>query len=569
MAENQKIENVLNLALDTNEIEREKSLDLNVGYNEVDKIWEVIVKYTGDATDLKSRYKVEDLLNEYAIISVEENEMENLANEVVVEYIEKPKRLFYNRNNGMRTSCITSAQRVYGELTGEDVLVAIIDSGIDYDNSEFKNGDGTTRILYIWDQSLEGTSPEGYEKGREFSKLEIDAALRETTMQGRLEKVPTIDFSGHGTEVASIAVGNNGVASNSPIIAVKLASPQKDGFPRTIELMEAIDYVIKKAVSISKPIVVNLSFGNTYGAHDGTSLLERYIDSVANLWKSSFVVSSGNEGAKAGHVNGVIDNGENVVVELAVSTRQTATNIQIWKKYEDVIDIWLVSPSGMRYGPFVTNDKTIRYNDENTQILIYYGQPSPYSLSQEIYIELIPKNDYITSGIWEINLEGKNTVTGRYSLWLPSNQVLAQRTNFLRPSKVGTITIPATASKVISVGAYDALTGNYADFSGRGTDMRNTQIKPDIIAPGVDVVTSTTGGGIRVASGTSYSAPFVTGAAALLMQWGIVWGNDSYLYGEKVKAYLHKGAIRDTREGAYPNNAQGYGKLCLENSIPK
>lgn len=565
---NQKIENVLNLALDSTEDEREKSLDLNVGYNQELNTWDIIVKYSGDITDLLARYNGTDMLNEYAILRVPENELPSLSVTPQIEYIEKPKSLYYDRANGRRTSCINSVQQNPEGLYGKGTIVAIIDSGIDYMNEEFRNADGSTRILYIWDQTQMGQPPEGYGVGVEYNSEEINQAIKAETLQERLAIVPSQDFSAHGTEVASIAVGNNGVASQADIIVVKLGVAQVGGFPRTIELMEGLNYVIEKAVALQQPIAINMSFGNTYGSHDGSSLLERFIDDLANYWKVVICVSVGNEGSNGGHVGGRLGIEEKVIVELAVDVRQTALNVQVWKRYEDEVEIILRSPGGEAIGPIRKVLGTQRYMVNNTEILLYYGEPSPFSVLQEIYIELIPRSDYVDAGLWNIELLGTKIITGEYNLWLPSAGVLAGGTNFLRPSSLGTITIPATAQRVISVGAYNSLTFTYADFSGRGEEFSTRLIKPDILAPGVDVVVSSVNSNIRLASGTSFSAPFVTGAASLLMEWGVVKGNDSFLYGEKVKAYLQKGAKKLPGLPPLPNVQEGYGALCVEASFP-
>lgn len=566
--DSQKIENVLNLATEATQEERDKSLDLNVGFDKEEKVWEVIIKYTGGLDELKQLYDVNELLSEYAIVKVPENQLQTFANRTEVEYLEKSKRLIYHRVNGKRTSCISSVQRGALGLSGSGVLVAIIDSGIDYMNAEFRNSDGTTRIEYLWDQSLEEVESGNGTKGKVFSQEEINQALSLSTQLETREKLPSFDFSGHGTEVASIAVGNNGVAFGSDIMVVKLGNAQQDGFPRTIELMQGLDFVVKKAIELRKPLVINLSFGNTYGAHDGSSLLERYIDDISNYWKVSIVVSSGNEGVENGHIRGQVAAGMTKREELAVDSRQTGLNIQIWKKYEDDMSISIVTPSGQVLGPIEKQLGVQRFRILNTELLLYYGEPSPYSVLQEIYIEMIPIEDYVTTGIWEILLKGNEIVTGEYDLWLPSSGILSAGTNFLRATKEGSITIPSTAERVISVGAYDSNTMNYSEFSGRGTGNNNQKLKPDVVAPGVDVVVSSNNGNVRLATGTSFSAPFVSGAAALLMEWGIVQGRDPYLYGEKIKAYFHKGAVGIGQDDTYPNISVGYGRLCLESSIP-
>ena len=150
-------------------------------------------------------------------------------------------------------------------------------------------------------------------------------------------------------------------------------------------------------------------------------------------------------------------------------------------------------------------------------------------------------------------------------MWLPSENVLNEGTGFLFPSVQGSLTIPSTAFRTIGVGAYNSATMTYADFSGRGSGVR---IKPDLVAPGVDILAPIPGGGFGEFSGTSFATPFVTGSAALLMQWGIVVGNDPFLYGEKVRAYFQRGAREILGFEEYPNQVVGYGALCVEESLP-
>lgn len=574
----QKIENMLNLALDATNEEREKSLELNVGFMPIEREWDLIVKYSGDLAEIRNLgIQAVELLGGYAIMTVPENLIERLSEFPQIEFIEKPKSLFFQVANGRRVSCITEVQMEPLELRGKGILVAIIDSGIDYANLDFRNEDGTTRIRALWDQTIVGNPPQGYVIGTEYTREQINEALQQTTPQERFARVPSRDISGHGTSVAGIAAGNGrgsegnryqGVAPESELLIVKLGTPRRDGFPRTTELMQALDYVIKKALEYRMPIAINLSFGNTYGAHDGSSLLERFIDNISYIWKNVICIGSGNEGNTAGHVSGRVSNEEEAVIELAVQENEPSLNVQIWKAYQDVMDISLVSPSGVRVGPIQEILGTQRFVIGETEILLYYGKPSPFSIDQEIFIDFIPRNTYINSGVWRIVLTPRQIVTGDYALWLPSENVLNPGTAFLGPSETGTLTIPATAQRTIGVGAYDALTLAYADFSGRGRFGGGIRIKPDIVAPGVDVTAPTVNGGYAQFSGTSFATPFVTGAAALLMEWGVVRGNDAFLYGEKVKAYLIRGAKELPGLFEYPNEQVGWGALCVADSLP-
>ena len=573
----QKIENLLNLALSASEEEREKSLELDVGYYPVARTWEVIIKYSGTLGRVREiAESVVELSNEFAIVTVREDRLEALAGIEAVEYIEKPKRLFFQVENGRRVSCMTSVQIRPPKLYGTGVLVAIIDSGIDYANLDFRNADGTTRIYSLWDQTIPGNPPEGYVQGTEYTQEKINEALQQENRTERMKIVPSEDRSGHGTAVAGIAAGNGrgskgaryqGVASESGILVVKLGTPREEGFPRTTELMQAIDYVVKKAQRAGRPVAINISFGNTYGSHTGTSLLERFIADIANLWKSVICIGMGNEGASAGHTAGILKENTEERIPLAVQMKETAINVQIWKSYHDIVDISLISPAGVQIGPIPEVIGTQRFVVGDTEILLYYGEPSPFHVSQEIFIEFLPKDSYITPGIWQFVLTPRKIVTGEYDLWLPSENVLNRGTAFRYPTERGTLTIPSTSQRVISVGAYDSLTFAYADFSGRGG--LEGESKQDLVAPGVDITAPTPSGIYQTFTGTSFATPFVSGAAALMMEWGIVRGNDPYLYGEKVKAYLRRGARPLPGFTEYPNPQVGYGALCLRDSLPE
>lgn len=574
----QKIENLLNLALNATRREREKSLELDVGYSRDDKEWELIVKYSGTLNELREiGIQVVELSNEFAILTVPESLVERLADFPQIEYVEKPKRLFFQAANGRRVSCVPPVQNPPFSLFGSGVLVAIIDSGIDYTNPDFRNDDGTTRIRNLWDQTIMGNPPEGYLIGTEFTREQIDEAIKQPTVPMRMQIVPSVDVSGHGTSVAGIAAGNGrgsrgriyrGVATQSELLVVKLGNPREEGFPRTTELMQAIDYVVRKALFYKQPVAINISFGNTYGSHDGTSLLERFIEDIANIWKSVICIGTGNEGRSAGHKAGIVRENEETVIQLAVQEQEPALNLQIWKAYYDIMDISFVSPSGERIGPIQEVLGTQRFSVGNTELLLYYGEPSPYSTAQEIYVDFLPKEVYINSGIWEIVLTPRKIISGNYAMWLPSENVLNPGTAFLFPTETGTLTIPSTASRTIGVGAYDALTFSYVDFSGRGQRGAGRLSKPDIVAPGVNVTAPTTSGTYASFSGTSFATPFVTGGAALMMEWGIIKENDPYLYGEKVKAYMQRGARPLPGFTEYPNPQVGYGALCVRDSIP-
>lgn len=577
----QKLENLLNLALDADQGERERSEELDVGYDKEENVWELIVKYSGTLEAVRQTARsVTELLNGYAVIVIEEERIGQLAQLPEVEFIEKPKKLYFQTDVGRQVSCIDIVQDMPLSLRGKGTLIGIVDSGIDYENAEFRNEDGTTRIVSLWDQSVNGRPPAGYLAGTEYTREQIDAALATEDKEVRRQMVKTSDVSGHGTAVAGIAAGNGrgsegrrfrGAAPEAELIIVKMGAPREGGFPRTTELMRGVDYIVRKAVELRRPVAINISFGNTYGSHDGTSLVERFLNDIADMWKNVICIGSGNEGASAGHVSGKVRRQISETVELAVQQREPALSIQIWKSYVDEMGVSVISPSGRQAGPFYEFLGAQRYILGDTELLIYYGEPKPYSVKQEIYLSLLPGKQYIESGVWKIVLTPGRIVDGEYQMWLPTQTSLNMGTAFLQPNSMSTLTIPSTASLAVTVAAYDARTFSYADFSGRGPagmyEGENV-LKPDIAAPGVRVTAPVPEGGYQSFSGTSFAAPFVTGSAALLMEWGIVRGNDPYLYGEKVKAYLRKGAKQLAGYERWPNALLGYGALCVRDSLP-
>ena len=414
--QDEKIDNSLNLSLQLPEAERMQSESLQYGYNQETKRWQIIVKYIGDIKRFEEIFQdteVVELLNQYAIITTREEYIAAIAAMPEIEYVEKPKKLYFNLEQGRNASCINGVQRVSNlsggqagmgggrpRLSGRGVLVGIIDSGIDYFHPTFRDEEGNTRIRYLWDQSAsktqsEGRVPAGYGFGAQYSSEDINEALQaESTFEGE-SIVPVTDRgSGHGTAVAGVAAGNGrgssgyryrGIAVESELLVVKLGRSEQD-FAGTTEVMEGLDYVMRKAIELQMPVAINLSFGNNNGAHDGQSLFENYITSLNGVWKNAIIIASGNEGDARHHARLQLSEQEETL-SFAIGTNERSLSLQIWKSYVDDFAIWLESPSGQRIQIVREEGSAITYNIGSDKILIFYGAPNPYMISQEIRLE--------------------------------------------------------------------------------------------------------------------------------------------------------------------------------------
>ncbi len=567
---NQKLEDQLSLALDTPAQMREKSDNLDTGYAPSENTWELIVKYNSNLDRLTGGIRVEPLIAGYAIVTIPENLIGAFSRMEEIEFIEKPKKLYPQVTAGLGASCFYPLlQPVSGKaLSGQGVYMAILDSGIDYTDPMFRYADGTTKIAWLWDQGKRADAekgekpPQGFFTGVEYSRKMLNANLQKNS-----ERLTT-DVTGHGTNVAKIAVQG---APESELIVVKLDTA-RGTYPSTVSLLRAFTYVAKKAQAENMPVAINLSYGNTYGAHDGSSLLERFIDNITEVGRNVICIGAGNEGASAGHFAGKLSENEIQRISFAMGTYERSFSMQLWKWYADRMDISILSPAGEQY--LIRNQnaggEAQQAVMEQTQLLIFNGRPQPYRKREEVYIDFIPVETYLNTGIWTIEITPRRIANGELRLYMPSAVVRSENTRFLLPSPAQTLTIPSTAQKVITVGAYNAYVRSYAAFSGRGDagNDRAENSKPDLAAPGVNIRIGEGEGG-AVVSGTSYATPFVTAAAALLMEYGIVQGNDPFLYGEKVKAYLHAGVRQLPGYDIWPNDQVGWGALCVLESLPE
>ncbi len=537
-----------------------------------DSLFEIIVKYSGDILEVGENENVfvEVLNSSFAIITLTYGQIRNVLQYKQIDYIEIPQKLsalqqtysFLTNYYQESYVCPTNLN-----LTGKGVIVAILDSGITYQHDDFKNSDGTTRIKYIWDQTVNGNPPDGFFEGTVYTKEMIDNALKTNI------PLNTNDRTGHGTMVAGISVGNGntsngefkGVAPEADIIAVKLGKKEYESFAMTTEFMRGIKFCYDKAILEDKPLVINISYGTNSGSHNGDTLFEEYINDMISSYPSNIVIATGNEGDAGHHFDTTLMTNELENVQFTVVGGLNSFYFSMWKNFVDEISIELISPNNESTGIITFGESLIKFNFSGVTVSIVYTPPTPYRVVQEIYFQFDYDTYTTETSTWTLNIYGVDIVGGNCQIWLPTIEEVTKESHFLNPTTSTTLTVPSTANGVITVGGYNTSTNKIAPFSGKGLTSSDQQ-KPDIVAPGVEVLTTDNILGYDVVDGTSFSAPFVTGACAVLMQYGIVEKNEIFLYGEKMKAYLLRGANR-LPDIVYPNRDFGYGSLCIQGAI--
>ena len=466
----------------------------------------------------------------------------------------------------------------YLKLRGKGTAVAVIDSGIDYQNAVFRNAGGS-RIAYLWDQSLEdGTDIAGTEVpyGRLFRKNDIDQAL---AFEDPFSVVPSRDTNGHGTALAGIAAGNmvpgenfTGAAPEATLIIIKvkpakqylrnfyLYPPDAEVFQEN-DVMMAIAYAISWAKKLEMPLSICLGIGSSQGAHLGTNALSQYVDYVANFSQVSVSVAAGNEGNTRNHSTGIFSQErEQIVTELRVAEREQGFTMEFWGEPPEIYGLSIQSPTGeiLEVSSSIgSRTQELSFVFVETKVYVNYiliERQTGYSL---VYIRFF----HPASGIWKIFTQARNRQNVQFHMWLPVEGLISQDTYFLEPSPYTTVTAPGDARNSITATAYQHRDGSIYIAAGRGYTP-DGMITPHLAAPGVNVKVPLVRGGFGTRSGTSISAAQTAGIAALLFEWAIIRDNQPFFTGSSVKYYLQRGARREENM-QYPNPEWGYGKVDL------
>lgn len=466
----------------------------------------------------------------------------------------------------------------YLKLRGKGTAVAVIDSGIDYQNAVFRNAGGS-RIAYLWDQSLEdGTDIAGTEVpyGRLFRKNDIDQAL---AFEDPFSVVPSRDTNGHGTALAGIAAGNmvpgenfTGAAPEATLIIIKvkpakqylrnfyLYPPDAEVFQEN-DVMMAIAYAISWAKKLEMPLSICLGIGSSQGAHLGTNALSQYVDYVANFSQVSVSVAAGNEGNTRNHSTGIFSQErEQIVTELRVAEREQGFTMEFWGEPPEIYGLSIQSPTGeiLEVSSSIgSRTQELSFVFVETKVYVNYiliERQTGYSL---VYIRFF----HPASGIWKIFTQARNQQNVQFHIWLPVEGLISQDTYFLEPSPYTTVTAPGDARNSITATAYQHRDGSIYIAAGRGYTP-DGMITPHLAAPGVNVKVPLVRGDFGTRSGTSISAAQTAGIAALLFEWAIIRDNQPFFTGSSVKYYLQRGARREENM-QYPNPEWGYGKVDL------
>lgn len=473
----------------------------------------------------------------------------------------------------LQNSGIIRTQRPPLSLSGRGVVIAFIDTGIRYEQEVFRNQAGNTRILALWDQTIQnGNPPEGYDYGTLYTRDAINLALQN---ENPLSVIPSSDENGHGTAMASIAAGSilgggqifNGAAPEADIVVVKLRQAKKylrdyylipenaDAYSEA-DIMLGIKYAESFAQTMQRPVVICIGLGSNTGNHILGSTLARYLSDISRIRNRGVVLSGGNEGNAAHHFSGTVPKGEDnsLNVEIRVGEGERGFRIEMWGGTPNIFYAAVRTPGGETIPKFRLGLRTTqRYSFvyERTIVTIDSILVEPGTGDELITFRF----EAPTAGVWTIQVfQEQNGGNGEFNMWLPISSFLDSSTFFLNPNPDVTLTDPGIAERPITVAAYNDENNSLYVNSGRGF-LRNGVIKPDFAAPGVNVATS-----VGNRTGTSLAAAITAGGVAQFLQWAVVQQNNPLMETLEIKSYFIRGADR-SREQIYPNKEWGYGRL--------
>jgi subtilisin family serine protease len=495
-------------------------------------------------------------------------------------YTAIPKLYGLTSEKSLEASGVTKLRAIQNfNLRGSGVLIGIIDTGIDYTNPVFIKPDGTTKIISIWDQTLTtGTAPAGAEFGSEYNSGQINQAL---ASENPYKIVPTIDEIGHGTMLAGVAAGNEvpeedfaGVVPDSELIIVKLGQSKKylrDFFivPEDVpcyqenHIMWGVQYCSQVATNLNRPIVILTGMGTSQGTHKGYEPLPTLMSIIGDYPNTVIVLPVGNEGNRKRHFHGAIDSTTGYsTVELNVGENEEGFSLELWGDAYGIYTIDILSPEGEFIPRFLGGlqfNKEIEFLFEKTKIYIDY-QLSQTPTGEEL---ILMRFRNVSSGIWKFNVYSQNNISADFDIWLPMANMISYNTFFTNADNNITLLAPGAAAVPIAITAYDIINNSLYFYASRGFNRDNI-VKPELAAPGVNYVAPNQNKEYVTYTGSSVATAHAAGIVAMILEWGVVRGNDTSLDTIEVKNYLIRGSMK--KPGlTYPNPEWGYGIINIFN----
>ena len=460
-------------------------------------------------------------------------------------------------------------------LSGENVLIGFIDTGIDFKNPVFLGKDGKTRLVAIWDhEDQSGNEPKDFFCG----SADLEEAINEAILSEKAyEIVPSKDENGHGTFLAGIAAGKmtedgmfTGAAVDAKIAMVKLKPAKKylrDFFfikedaiaYQENDIMTGLAYLRKLAKRLQLPLVVCLGVGSNQGGHTGATPLSRVMGYMGSDIGTILVAAAGNETGRSHHYLGMFSQKQEMEpVEIRVGEKERGFSLEFWAQAPEVYSISLLSPTGEsipRVPARLGRSEVASFIFEKSVVYIDYQIVEPISGGFLIVLRFQDP----TPGVWTIQVYNSLFISGRYDMWLPMEGFLNPDTVFLKPNPDTTLCVPATGQQVISTSTYNHTDGSLYQHSSRGY-TRDDKIKPDITAPGVSVYGPGKNNQFVRKTGSSIAAAHVAGAAALLLEWAVGLGNRPAMNTNDALTFFIRGADRRP-DLVYPNREWGFGTL--------
>lgn len=544
-----------------------------------------IVQYEGDIETELSQYEnfFVILINEkYAIVSVPKDFEINISEPFIksIVYVKPAEFYAIQQISPVEASKANFLQLDLPlNLTGRGVNVAMIDTGIDYLNEELMDNNGQTRVEVIWDQTISGIkqfeeSPVPF--GTVFRRSEIQTAIN-AYREGRspYDIVASKDEFGHGTNAAGIigAAGKNpslkGVVPECDFLVVKLIRDYSYQAQFNVVtpvynitvVMAALEFIYRYALAHPKPTIIYFPLGTNLGSRRGNGLLEQYIQSISINRGIAVVTATGNLRASGGHTSGFIaEAGMTSVIEIDVAPLQNDLWVEVWVDSPNIMSLEIVSPAGENSGVISALINTLlfyRYIFERTTIKVNYYIPEEFTGDELIRIRFYN----LQPGIWRLRLIGNSILDGRYNAWMNENAITMGDTKFSPEDTYGTITNPSSSSFIITAAGYNQNNNNVVSYSGMAFVDHYVNVI-DVAAGSVNALTIAPNNKVDVVNGTSVAAAIVAGACVMLFEWGIVKGNDPYMYSQTLKTYLARGTNRRGGD-IYPNPQWGYGMLDI------